>query len=553
MTEEVYDNESLWRLYSPKPNPWFSSEIIYEGLGVATFEKPTGTIEGKTRITVDETGILNIVMEFEKLNTEAVIHGTLGFIKFHKFLQADLSEGNIVGIGTDNINPCSSLTVQTETGTFTAGGKIFYSRGLGLSSKLNFMVSEGVYEEKTTENPKYWVLPLTNFISSFHLLYYPSLTQHPLRLFSTPTVPEMADEKQRQMALFAANRANTLIGFYFGESVGYIQPLLDYNEKEEKLKSGQSKKCITALMISEVTSKLDEVWFPFDYTNLISFIRGTNVGAAWIEFRDDTGKLVSRKHIPQFETNYRKEYAIIDEAIHTGLGQLISLASNSPEFGQSYFRVLIAHLVRLQPYSRHIEDQMDLLCRTFDTLCEKFGYSVQNLGKQLSEDYQTKIDNILAHARNEVQKLSKNANFDIKPVLQQIESKISNAKNTERAFGLAVIDLLKKYELPDIKIMDKYYALHPNVQGQSWVQTLTKYRGAAIHTGYFAHEKYDIDNVLILEDHLHDILVRIALKVLDYQGTYQPRVIHHLVDEKTIYWIDEDTPATKLGYKSPII
>lgn len=552
MTDELYDNETLWKMYSPKPNPWFSSEVVYEGWGIATFEKPEGTIEGKTKILVDETGNLDVVMEYEKLNTDVTIHGT-GSFRFLKFLQGDLSKGNSVGIGVGNINPCSNLVVQTDNGTFTSEGKIFYSQGFGFDSKLGFLISEGTYKEKATGNPKYWVLPLTNFISSFHLHYFPLLTQHPLRLFSTPVVPEITDEKQRNMALFAANRANTLIGFYFGESVGYIQPVLDYTEKEEKLKSGQAKRCITALMISEVTNKLDEAWFPYDYTNLISFAIGVNVGASWIEFRDANGALVSRKHIHQFKSEYKREYAVIDEPIHGGLGHLISVASNSPEFGKSYFRVLVAHLVRLQSYSRQIEDHMDLLCRTFDTLCEEFGLSVQNLANYLPQDHQMKIDSILNNAREEIRKLSANSGSDIQPVLQQIESRIANTKNTDRAFGLAVIDLLKKYQMPDVTLMEKYYALYPELEGKSWAKVLSKYRGVAIHTGYFSHEKHDIQDILILEDHLHDILVRITLKVVGYQGTYQPRVIHHLVDGKTVDWLNEDTPATELGYKSPII
>jgi len=115
------------------------------------------------------------------------------------------------------------------------------------------------------------------------------------------------------------------------------------------------------------------------------------------------------------------------------------------------------------------------------------------------------------------------------------------------------MDLLKKYDLPDTVIMDKYYALYAAPQGKSWVQILTKYRGAAIHIGYFAHEKYDIREVVTLEDHLHDILVRIALKTLNYQGTYQPSVVHHLIDGKTVNWLNEDTPATELGYSAPIV
>jgi hypothetical protein len=552
MVDEIYDDETLWKMYSPKPNPWFSTEVIYEGWGIARFDKPVGTIEGKTKIVVDETGSLDVEMDYEKLSTEANIHGT-GNFKFLKFLQADLSIGNTVGMGTGNINPCSNLTVRTDVGTFVSDDKIFYSAGFGLDSRLKFFVSQGTYTEQSAGKPKFWVLPLTNFVSSFHMQYHPLVTQHPLRLYSTSIVPEMVDDEQKKKALLVANGANILITFLFGESVGYIQPVLDYQEKEEKLKSGQAKKSITALMISDVTSKLDEVWFPYDYTNLIGAAIGNEVGASWIEFIDESGKLVSRKHITQLEAEYKKGFAIIDETIHGGLGHLITVASKSPEFGKSYYRVLIAHLIRLQSYSRQIEDHMDLLCRTFDALCEEFGFSVQNLAKSLPEEYQVNIRSILSDATRAVRRISDESSSDIKATLHQIENRIMNANNTDRAFGLAVTDLFKKYELPDKSIMDKYYTLFAESQGKSWVNILTKYRGAAVHTGYFAEEKYNIQDVLVLEDHLHDILIRIALIIIGYEGNYQPRVIQYLADGKTTGWVNENTPATQLGYKSPII
>ena len=141
---------------------------------------------------------------------------------------------------------------------------------------------------------------------------------------------------------------------------------------------------------------------------------------------------------------------------------------------------------------------------------------------------------ILSNAKQEMKELSNSANPNIYPVLQQIDSRIANSKNVDSAFGLAVKDLLNKFKFPDISIMDEFYALHPDFQGQSWVQTLSKYRGAVIHTGYFSFDKYDIQDIVILEDHLHDILVRIALTILDYQEEYQPRVIQKLVDKKTM-------------------
>lgn len=552
MTDETFDDETLRKMYSPKPNPWFSSEIIYEGWGVASFDKPSGTIEGKTKISTDSTGQLDVVMECERLNTDVTIHGS-GSFRYLKFLNSDLSEGNIVGIGVGNVNPCVGLKVETEQGVFEAEGKLYYFNGWGLDSKLQFSIHAGTYTDKEARKPNYWALPLINYVSSFHTYYHPAITQHPLRLFTTPIVPEIDDETQKKMALFVANSANQLIGFEFGEAVGYIQPTLDYNEQTKKLKSGEIKKAITALMVSEVTSKVEETWFPYDYTSLISFAIGVQVGAPWIEYRDENGKLTSRRHILEFTPEYKKGYNVIEEPIDNGLGHLISIASSSTEFGQSYYRVLIAHLVRLQSYSRQVEDCMDLICRTLDSLCEKFGFSVQNLAQKLPESRRADVKSILDEARRKVERLSRAASPDEQSVLQQIASKIANSQNTDRAFGLAVTDLLNKYELPDLEIMNEYYVKHSESNGMIWAQILTKYRGAAMHTGYFSQDDFNIQDVLILIDHLHDILVRIALKILNYERYYQPRVISHVVDKKDINWINTDTPAATLGYKAPII
>jgi hypothetical protein len=559
MTDESLDNDTLWKLYSPQPNPWFSSKITYKGWGTATFEKPVGTIEGPTKIVVNETGELIAEMECKKLDTKVTVYGITDNIRYIKFAQGNIGSKeseNQVAWGTGNSNPCSKLTIQTHGGSFKSNGKIFYMEGLGFDNKLRFSISEGMYEASTSKKPKYWAVPLTNFVSTFHLNPHPLLAQHPLRLFTTPLVPNIEDEKQRNIALVAANRANMLIDFYFGEKVGYIQPVLEYNKKAEKLKSGKIQRCITALMISEVTSGLENVWFPYDYTNLLSFALGIHVGASWVEFRDDNGDLVSRKHITQFENEYKKGYAVINEPIHGGVGDLISMASNSPEFGKSYFRVLIGHLIRLQSYSRQIEDHMDLLCRTFETLCEEFGLSVQNLITYLPDNYQAEVKAILGDTSKKIEKLphtvDKAARLDLLPVLQQIARKVENARNIERAFGLAVLELLKKYDLPDSLIMEKYYAKSLERQDKSWAQTLTKYRGAAVHTGYFAQEKHDIWDVLQMEDHLQDILVRIALKILNYKGKYRPRIKRHLSDGKEVNWVTDETTATELGYGEEI-
>ena len=172
-------------------------------------------------------------------------------------------------------------------------------------------MNQGTFEIENGETPKYWIVPLSNFISTFHFNRYAPLNRHPLRQYTTPLVPEFKEDQQRQTALLAANSRNHLISFSFGKKVGFIEPLPDYKEKKGKLESGQFRQCPTALMISEVTDDINDIWFPQIYANLLSFASGAEVSALWLEIRDKTGKLVRRRHFPTLKSSYEKGYAVI--------------------------------------------------------------------------------------------------------------------------------------------------------------------------------------------------------------------------------------------------
>lgn len=554
MDKETSDTEAIWKLYSPVPNPWFAKEIEYKGWGIASFEKPIGTIEGTMVVHVDEIGNLDIEMECDELNTDASVLGS-GSWKIQKFLHGNLGpEDRIVDTGR-NENPCVNLSVQVEDGLFESEGNIFWSEGLGLNNKLKLWISRGNFKAKSSKKPKYWVTPLTNFVSTFHYNFYPLLSQHPLRLFSTTLVPELTNEKQKQIALLAANRKNLLIAFKFGDKYGYIEPIPDYAEKEQNLVSGKEKQCITALMVGEIIDQLDQVWFPHDFVNLISLASGTEVGTSWLEFRDEDGKLVSRKHFPNPKIIYEKGYAVIDEAMHSGLGQLISAASKSSEFREDYFRVLIGHLVEINSRSRHFENHMTILGRTFEMLGEKLGVGKQDLKNYLPKAYIQDIDEILSAAQKKVRKLSHQARNEnligAGASLNRIESKIANASNTDGDFGMKVMDVLEKYKMPDVPIVEKHYSRKAHPQNITWLQTLSQLRNTPLHKGYFPIQDgtFDAYEIISIENHLHDLLVRIALKIIGYKGEYQPRVISYLVDGMTIEWVNDSTTANKLGYK----
>ncbi len=83
----------------------------------------------------------------------------------------------------------------------------------------------------------------------------------------------------------------------------------------------------------------------------------------------------------------------------------------------------------------------------------------------------------------------------------------------------------------------------------SWLQTVNRYRNAVVHDDYLdifggGHGEELIESALI---HLHDLLVRVVLKLLGYGGAYQPTVSTSR-DSRTIDWVKPETPPASLGY-----
>jgi hypothetical protein len=517
-----------------------------------------GNIEGKTVISVNELGDLKVEMDCESMSSEGINDST-GNFRLLKFLHRHSSkDGTVIyDTGDKGKNPCSQLTVKTQEGTFASEGKIHWISH-DLKNKIAFWITRGTFETNQKRQSKYWVVPLTNFISTFHWNLQPRFSQHPLRLYSTPVIPETEDKEKITKAMFVGMSRNLLIGFDFGDKSGFIQPLPDYGDKKEKLESGKERQCVTALMVGEVVEEMDPVWFPHDYANLLSLASGAEVGASWLEFRDAEGRLVSRKHFPTYKWVYEKGYAIV-ERIHDDLGQLISRVSNSPEFGQTYFRVLVSHLTQLI-LQHHFETRMTILSRAFEGLFKsvdkKHGIGKTSLMAYLPSRFQEEVKPILIQASNDIKKLWQQSKKEGLPEdttysLERIMKRIENASNTDKDFGLKVLDLLNFYQLPDAAIMERYYSQQPGSRTESWTDFLSSIRNSPLHSGYFSIQDgaFDSDELVNVEDHLHDILVRIALKILGYNGEYQPKVIDHWVDGKTRDWVTENTSAVNLGYE----
>ena len=527
--------------FAPISNNWFQPNIEYEGHGRAEFLDPKGSVEGTVKIKFDEFGKNEIIMDVSLVNSKENI-----FKLLHQ-------------------NTCRYLEVITVDGKFYSISDVYYGEQIssdvekGTDIKLDFHILRSIYQPNQAGSAYYWVLPLSNFISSF-MLDHPKLDRHALRIFSIPKIPEDLPEDKKLIARINAKGKNRLIVFNFLNRLGFIEPLSDYSTREQMLLEGKAQRVITSLMVGETgpnQTDFDSLkqWFPFQFLNLLGIASGTEVGVNWIEFRDDKGKLVQRLHANFNNPWFSKGHKAIDEVIHRGTGKLLSNYQFSLHRGNSYLTAILKHLLRARSNSQSIEDQMTHIFRAFDCICELYGLSTQDLTHKLDASQKEIIKDTLAFSFDVIRTLAKIApQLDQKSTIQQIAERVQNSNNRDRDFGLALVDLLRRFDQPDADIVHGYYRKNPRKDGREWCNVLSHYRGVVIHSSYFDFESgtYDFFEVAKIRAHLHDILLRVVFKMLCYSGTYQRSVIvpNSWADSYSIDWVKPDTPASELGYSS---
>lgn len=542
------------RSYIPKPNNWFSSRIQYKGRGTAEFLDPKGWAAGKATATFEENGKYRIELVIDTYESEQPLkHGLVELLKGHPAH----SHGSNFAMWSDRMkNTCTALQIETSEGIFYAGDQIEqYQHFLDHREHLIFFISYGEFVTKNEEQAKYWVMPLVNFISEFHG-GHPIFDNHPLRIHPIPKYPDNLEHEERQRAdLDTHYIRKRMVSFLFKERPGFIEPLPNYVRLAKKLEDGKVKSLITAVMVSELEDENIETaevekWFPFRFLRLLSLATGTKVGTPWIEFRDKEGKQVRRLHLTRSQPQFTKGEKAIHEIVHGGTGHLLTCAQEVDCFEERYFNVVIEMLVRAGEVGLSTEEKLNDLFIALDSLCKEWGCYIRfNPRKELDEGQLQVIDTAIKTAIEEIEEvrntaqISKNIIHEI--VLQRIESRIKNATGPiEVSFGNAVISLLHKLELVDAEVLEKHFG-----NSRAWAELLTQKRNRVIHNAFFEldEREKDIDELYKLYKHLHDILLRIILKSLKYEGTYQPTILSKNRDE-TVDWVTPDTPASELGY-----
>lgn len=525
---------------------WLSLNLSYQGNGRAEFLDPIGIAEGPTSVTFDEFGQSTVEMQIEEIHCERkLLFGLMEFFTGEKPVQK--GQSFTMGWG-GSFNPCSNLTVETVDGTFSAAEKVLYElKGmnlLGLGGRIVFHSIRSKFQRAHVRAPKYWVLPLFNLLSEFRP-YLGPLDRHPLRISR-----QGLDREDGPI-----RNTGELIVFEFNDGLGFIEPLADFTERKARLLNGRERTLITAVMVGEAIAKPTDFpelrdWFPSGFLSLLGLSTGTEVGAPWVEFRDSQGQLSHRVHVKMGQPIFSRGFDSIRETIHGGTGRLLTNAFRSPDYESANLQSALNYLVLGGLDVFTLEDKINFLCRSVDSLCTEYGLTKQVLLHRLDADNQkivaAALDTAAKGIRDAASKITDATQHET--LLKIANRTKSNPANIDVDFGLAVIDLLKRFDLSDATVVAAHYQSKPRPDGRTWAQALSHYRGIAAHKGYFEFgTDEEIQDVFRFVRHLHDILVRIVFKRLGYDLTYQPTVSRFTTD-MTVDWVRTDTTASALGY-----
>lgn len=397
----------------------------------------------------------------------------------------------------------------------------------------------------------YWVLPLFNFMPGWRNVSAEPKSRAS-RIAQLAEVPAGLDPASGWLPGARTDRAH-FIPFRLDGRPAAIEPLPNYEESRHLLREGGARRRVTAVAVGEVrdhdaqSAPLWE-WFPIDIFEALGFANGTSVGSPCVELVGAEGGVLWRHAINFGHPVFYRQRPIIDTEAHGGVGELLTRFLSWDKGDRLYLRAAMSHAMRGGLRSQDTEDRLASLFRGLECVCKALGLAAQNLGDQLDSENRELAERTLESAawdlRSAAVRTRGGGDARQAQALVTIASRVRNANNMDKNFGSQLRELLDRLELRDAEVMET----HPSEAG-SWLQTVNRYRNAVVHNGYLDiyREDYDEEEIEGAMIHLHDLLVRVVLKLLGYGGTYQPTVTMSLSD-RTIDWVTSAASPASLGY-----
>lgn len=501
--------------------------MIYSQIGQSFNVNPcyTGEIEGNlSNPSKRYTGSINI--EFEqagnfKIHTQIPRKIATAKQKVES-IQINASQGNI---------SVTSFSKNIKDVSITVSPSLF---------NLNLYIKEFEFEQNLGTEVKYWILPLTNFITDF-IQYDPRL--------------DYLSQTENIKANFSPHR---LINFKLQNNQCWIEPLIDYEERKKKLIFGEIGCTITSIMVGEIGSmsiNSNDITqnLPFDLLYVLGLATGTEIQAPWIEFRDANYQLIKRIHWNIQPIQYTKGHVAIkgdDLKANSGIGHLLEKSLSSNHFSKPHLRISLIYALLGTNVNQRLESRISNFIFALDTLSKHYGYDIQDLRQGLDPSQINQITNYLNNAASQIQSLASASNSaDKNQIINRIATRTKKTPiGKDRDFGLAVIELLNHFLLPDCDVINNYYLHNPRTDNRNFAAVLSYYRGAIVHEGYFNFHSgsYEFEDVVRVLKHLHDILIRLNLIMLEYRGHYITPISN---SSKPVNWVNVSTLASELGYK----
>ena len=360
------------------------------------------------------------------------------------------------------------------------------------------------------------------------------------------------DDDASRRLLF--NMTDMTIPYYFKEGVAFIDPVPSYDEICKSIQNREKQRRITGVLIGDCMSVPDNTKAIYDYftprlRSLLALGTGQHVAAPWIEFRTEDNILVSRIHHPAGNAVYEPNRAPVLGC----LGRLVYVGMEARIEQEEAWNVACLHAARAGRENAALEENIHYSILGLETLSKAFGFSRCNLLDELLPEHKETVKKILKEAADNIKALNKSESEKGSTsgiAIGRIAERAMGAFQTDLAFPLSVAKLIDKFQLPDLEMISQVSLSKP------WEQLLGYVRGQIVHQGYLIIESNEgFSEYVALSNHLRDILVRILLKMVGFDGGYQPLTASCSMSEpvdflKNIIVKKGDKATGYLGYPS---
>jgi hypothetical protein len=510
---------------------------VYRGLGSVFSERLNGTIEGTFEIEWDDLGTCRIRCFPSNMHPFAAILIAQDFDQFR------------------------DLQMKSQEGVFYAR-KCFLDKASmnmgesGNGSELTFVTLGAVFTESSEVHPVFWNAPILNFLMD--LRGTTERSTHPLQISSMFC---QTDQDQRQDDQGGTRRR--IISFPFAGAPAFLEHVPNYETVKRQLLERTSPVLVTSVMAGSIPGSADLTidgvtgWFPTDAILALTLATGTQVSLGFIELRDGCGQLCQRLHLSFVNGPYRDAHMTISDPIHndrsaSGAGALITAYLSTSETKLQIVRMLTETIETAQSALQTPDHAFAFIVRGLDGLANSLQLTRTILSKELPEQEAREVKAVLKSARNGIYGISRGLNAlpDTKTanVLRRIASRAEQADSTEDSFGLSMTRVLEYFDLHDQEAIDSFYMQLPRSDGLTWNQALDKYRGGVIHRGFLDYSTGVLmDDVVCYTRHLVDIAIRICLKEVGYQGTYNP-FNKTAMQRNEVGWVVDDKSIAQFGF-----